>query len=104
MQKISTLTDEMSKDIEAKRDWVRNHYAPESLGEYDTIEGKLILLDTILKSNWIDKEEKVKWQSLGITLGDVFVQDMNFPGFRLKMNMGQIRLFNCPVPQLYFFP
>ena len=78
MQKISDLSSSMIDYIEAKRDWVKHHYTPESLYAYDTIKGKLHLLNIILKSNWIEKNEIAKFQSLGITLGDVIVQDFGF--------------------------
>ena len=78
MQKISSPSEQMTRAIEAKRDWVRNHYTPEALSEYDTVGGKLALLDTILESNWIAKNDTLHLQCLGITLGDAFVQEMNF--------------------------
>ena len=78
MQTVSSLSDNMIKFIEAKRNWVRNHFTPDSIKKYDTIDGKFKLLDTIIKSNWIEKHETAKLQSLGITLGDIIVQDMNF--------------------------
>jgi hypothetical protein len=43
---------------------------------YDTLEGKLRLLDTILKENWIEPNETWKLQSLGITFGDALAQKM----------------------------
>ncbi len=75
MQKVLDVSEEMAKHIEAKRNWVRNHYEPESTSKYDTVSGKLRLLDAILQSDWIDKNETVKLQSLGITLGDIIIQD-----------------------------
>ncbi len=104
MQTISNLTDEMSQDIEAKRDWVRNHYTPESLSEYNTVEGKLALLNTILKSNWIDKEETLKLQSLGITLGDAFVQDMNFNWVQVEDKYGIDPAIQLPGTSILLFP
>ena len=68
----------MAEYIESKRDWVRNHYTFESIDQYKTTNGKLKLIDVILKSDWIEKHEIFKFQSLGITLGDIIVQDLNF--------------------------
>ena len=68
MQNIANLSDEIVKNIEAKRDWVKNHYTPASIHEYDTIDGKLHILDIMLKSGWIEKNEILKLQCLGITL------------------------------------
>jgi hypothetical protein len=78
MQKTSDPSNWMINNIETKRDWVRNHYTSESVNEYNTISGKLHLLDVILSSGWIEKNETVKLQSLGITFGDVLVQEMGF--------------------------
>jgi hypothetical protein len=76
-QKIEALSAEDTARVEKQRDWVRDHYTPESLHLYDTLEGKLRLLDTILKENWIEPTETWKLQSLGITFGDALAQKMN---------------------------
>ncbi|MCE3225563.1 MAG: hypothetical protein K0S32_114 [Bacteroidetes bacterium] len=104
MQKISELTDEMAQSIKAKRDWVRNHYTPENLNEYDSVKGKLTLLDTILKSNWIDKKDKVKLQCLGITLGDTLIQDMNFIWVQVEDEYGTDPAIQLPDTTIILFP
>jgi|SRR6185312_7162709 len=104
MQKISPLSNDMYRDVEAKRDWVRNHYSPESVGEYYSIDGKLNLLDTILKSNWIESKETLKLQSLGITLGDVFVQDMGFSWIQVEDEYGIDPAINLPGTSIILFP
>jgi hypothetical protein len=52
-QKIGLLLAEHSTRLESQRSWVRDHYDPESRHHYDTLEGKLRLLETILEENWI---------------------------------------------------
>ena len=104
MQKVSNLSGEIIKYIETKRDWVRNHYTPEGVSEYDTIAGKLKLLDTILKSNWIEKDEIYKLQSLGITLGDIIVQDMNFIWIEVEDEYGIDPALQLPDTTLILFP
>jgi hypothetical protein len=104
MQKISTLTTEMAQYIEAKRDWVRNHYAPEAIDNYNTVDGKLKLLDTILKSNWIEKDETYKLQSLGITLGDIVVQDMSFVWMEVEDEYGTDPALQLPGTSVILFP
>ncbi len=76
MQQIHSLTEADSADVAAKRDWVRNHYEPNSQHMYETLEGKLRLLDTILSSDWIKPNETLKLQCLGITLGDALAQKL----------------------------
>lgn len=104
MQKILDLTDAMTQDIESKRDWVRSHYAPEDIDKYNSIEGKLILLDTILKSNWIESPETVKLQSFGVTLGDIFVQDMNFNWMQVEDEYGTDPAIQLPDTTILLFP
>jgi hypothetical protein len=104
MQEVYDLSAEIIKYIEAKRTWVKNHYTPESISEYDTINGKLHLLDVILKSSWIEKHETAKLQSLGITLGDVMVQDMNFVWIEVRDEIEITPALNLPDTTLIIFP
>lgn len=104
MQKIIGLTPEMTEYIESKRDWVRNHFTPNAISKYETIEGKLELLDTIIKSNWIEKNETYNLQSLGITLGDVFVQDLNFVWIEVKDEHGTDPALQLPDTTLIIYP
>jgi hypothetical protein len=62
--------------IEAQRTWVREHFEPEARHEYETLVGKLRLLNTIVNEKWVESHETVKLQSLGITLGDALVQEL----------------------------
>jgi len=94
----------MTDFIAAKRTWVKNHYSPETLHEYETVEGKLKLLDTILKSDWIEKNETVKLQSLGITFGDVIVQDLNFLWIEVEDEYGIDPALILPNTTLILFP
>ncbi len=104
MQKTRDMTDEMANYIESKRDWVRNHYAPETVDRYNTVDGKLHLLDVVLKSDWIEKHETVKQQSLGITFGDVIVQDMNFEWIEVEDEKGSSPALRLPDTTLIIFP
>lgn len=87
-----------------KGDWVRNHYAPEAQNEYNTVAGKLNLLDAIIKSSWIEKGETYKLQSLGITLGDVIAQDMNFIWIEVQDDYGNDPALQLPDTTLILFP
>ncbi len=87
-QVIRELSDEMINRLESQRDWVRNHYTPDSITKYETIEGKLNLLDVIIKSDWIQKNETYKLQCLGISLGDIIVQDLKFRWIEVEDNYG----------------
>lgn len=73
-QELHTLSEEDIYDLEAKRRWVRGHYEPHAEDRYQTLEGKLNLLHTIISNNWIEPSETIKLQCLGITFGDALEQ------------------------------
>jgi hypothetical protein len=75
-QKIGPLSAMDTSRLESQRSWVRNHYDPAARHQYDTLEGKLRLLETILRENWIRPNETSKLQSLGIALGDALAEEM----------------------------
>lgn len=104
MQKISSQSAEMIKDCEAKRNWVKEHYIDESVSKYETTEGKLHLLDTILKSGWIEKNETLKLQCLGITLGDIFVQDMGCDWIEIADEYGIDPALKVPDTSIILYP
>ena len=103
-QIIREISDEMKLRIEAQRDWVRNHYDSDSLAKYDSFDGKLELLDIIIKSNWIEKDEKYKLQCLGITIGDALVQGLNFTWIEVEDEYGTDPALKLDDTSLILFP
>ena len=103
-QEIFPVSHAMAQDIEAKRNWVKNHYTSESKSEYDTVEGKLQLLDIILKSGWIEKDEILKLQCLGITLGDAFAQGLSLEWIGVKDAFGIDPALQLPNTSIIIYP
>ena len=75
-QKIDALSADDVARVEKQRAWVRDHYDAAARHEYETVEGKLRLLDTIVRSKWTEPSETWKLQSLGIAFGDALAQKM----------------------------
>lgn len=75
-QKIETPTPDDSSRLEKQRSWVRDHFEEAARHRYETVEGKLRLLSTILRANWIARNETYKLQCLGIAFGDALAQQM----------------------------
>jgi uncharacterized protein DUF3806 len=73
-QKFEPLNRDDIADLEAKRTWVRGHYEEAARHKYDTLDGKLRLLDAILRNKWIVPDETLKLQCLGVTFGDALAQ------------------------------
>lgn len=61
----------------------------EARHQYETIEGKLRLLDTIVRSGWIEPTETWKLQSLGITFGDAVAQKMGLSWVAVEDEYGR---------------
>jgi hypothetical protein len=74
---------------------VRQHFTPETEHLYEQFDQKLRLLDTIIKNRWIEATETIKLQSLGITLGDAFVQKMGFEWIAVEDEGGRVFLRCC---------
>jgi hypothetical protein len=78
----------MLAGMEAQRMWVRGHFMPESTWKYELLEGKLYLLDGILKRGWIESHETWKLQSLGIVFGDALVQKLDLQWVEVEDEFG----------------
>lgn len=89
MQQIHTPSESDSAEVEKKRDWVRNHFEPAALHEYESLEGKLRLLDTILSNDWIEATETLKLQCLGITFGDALAQELGMKWVMVEDEYGR---------------
>ena len=67
-QKIEPLDSRDLAHLEAKRDWVRGHYDEAARHQYETLEGNLRLLETILGNRWIeptaeDEADRDRWNN-----------------------------------------
>ncbi|GMO70499.1 MAG: hypothetical protein Ta2A_19110 [Treponemataceae bacterium] len=76
-QIIREMSEEMAQRIEKQRNWVKEHYDQESRYKYDTIDGKLHLLQGIIDNEYYGKNDTMELQSLGITFGDALSQQLS---------------------------
>jgi Domain of unknown function (DUF3806) len=88
-QKIEPLNVDDLAHLEAKRKWVREHYDEAARHKYETLEGKLILLDTILRNKWIEPTETLKLQCLGIAFGDALAQKLGLQWVAVEDGCGR---------------
>jgi hypothetical protein len=103
-QIIRELSDELIFRLESQRTWVRDHYENNAVEIYNTLDGKLELLDFIIKSNWIAKTEKYKLQCLGVTLGDALVQELEFKWIEIEDEYGNDPAIKYKDTSLILFP
>jgi hypothetical protein len=78
-QKYLSLTETDIQRIEAQRAVVEKYIGDhDSRQKYKTAAGKLGILRALVKGKVFRPEQTYELQSMGVVLGDVFVQDMGF--------------------------
>ena len=103
-QKIESFSADDAHRVEKMRSWVRDHYDPDSGDQYDSLEGKLRLIDTIIRSGWIEPTETLKLQCLGIAFGDVLVQSMGLRWVAVEDEYGRDPALRDDSKTTLFFP
>src|SRR3546814_18155897 len=88
-QKFEGFSAEEAAHIEKQRGWVRDHYDEEARDKYQSVQGKLRLLDTIVKCDWLEHHETWKMQSLGVTFGDILAQMQNLDWVMVEDDEGR---------------
>lgn len=71
---ITPLTDEDRVYLDRLRTWLRGHFKEGEQAKYDQIEGKLFVVDAIIKNNWFDRKQPSQLQALGVGIGDALAQ------------------------------
>jgi hypothetical protein len=103
-QKIEPLSADDAAHIGVQRTWVRDHYTKDARDDYDTVEGKLRLLDMIIRSAWIEPDETWKLQSLGIAFGDALAQRMVLQWVAVEDQYGRDPALQDPGTTTIVFP
>jgi len=77
-QTLSALTDADEQRLGVQRAVVPRYLDDDGRKKYETAAGKLGTLRALLEANVFRADQTYELQSMGIVLGDVFVQDMGF--------------------------
>ena len=88
-QTKSALTDGDQNRLEEQRAVVTRHLDEDGLKKYETAPGKLGTLRALLNAGVFPPEQTYELQSMGIVLGDVFVQDMGFHWIMVEDEYGR---------------
>lgn len=103
-EKIEDFNADDKAHIEKQRNWVRDHYDEDARHKYESIEGKLRLLDTIVGSGWIEPHETWKLQSLGVTFGDILVQLLHLEWVMVEHDQGRDPAVRVPERTILVYP
>jgi hypothetical protein len=88
-QKMEALSDDDTRRVEQQGTRVRDHYDPDARDQYQTIKGKLRLLDTIISSGWIESTETWKLQSRAIAFGNALAEKMGLSWVAVEDEYGR---------------
>lgn len=78
-QKISNLTNQDSASLIQQRAVIEKHLSKDDLKtKYLTPAGKLGVLRALIDAKIFSKSQTYELQSMGVVLGDAFVQEMGF--------------------------
>jgi membrane associated rhomboid family serine protease len=74
-QRLAYLSTADVLQMESQREWVREHYQPEARDKYDSVSGKLGILNAILNRASSKPFEPEQQRSVEIAFGDALVQE-----------------------------
>ena len=88
-QTLSPLTDADQQRLSEQRAVVTRYLDGDGLTKYETAAGKLGTLRALLAANVFRSDQTYELQSMGVVLGDVFVQDMGFHWLMIEDEYGR---------------
>lgn len=91
-------------NLDEARTWVKGHFTDSADEEYSSIDGKLRVLDTILRNKWVEPTETVKLQWLGVAFGDAIAQALVLEWVVVNDEYGRSVALNWPGTSLYVYP
>ncbi len=103
-QTISALTDSDLQRLDEQRSVVTQYLDDEGLEKFKTEPGKLGTLRAILDANLFSPEQTYELQSMGIVLGDVFVQHMGFHWIIVEDEYGRDPAIRYQETSVILFP
>ncbi len=103
-QTISALTDGELKRLEEQRAVVTRYLDDDGLKKYETAPGKLGTLRAIMNAEVFSPEQTYELQSMGVVLGDVFVQDMGFHWIVIEDEHGRDPAIKFQSTSVILFP
>ena len=103
-QTIEPLSEDDTQRVEQQRTWVRDHYDEGVRENYETIEGKLRVIQAILDNRWVQPTETWKLQSLGIAFGDAVHQRLGMEWVMVADDIGRDPALRLPNSTIIVFP
>jgi hypothetical protein len=104
-QKILPLTATDEQRLEKQRQVITQYLSPEDLKtKYPTAAGKLGTLRALLTARLFSPKQTYELQSLGVVLGDVFIQDLGFHWVMVEDEHGKAPAIRYQETSILLFP
>ena len=103
-QSVSALTDADLERLEEQRAVVTRYLDEDNLKKYATAAGKLGTLRALLNAAVFAPEQTYELQSMGVVLGDAFVQQMGFHWVIVEDDSGRDPAIKCRDTSVILFP
>ena len=103
-QALSPLTGADEQRLSEHRAVVTRYLDEDGRTKFETAAGKLGTLRALLDANVFRSEQTYELQSMGIVLGDVFVQDMGFHWLIVEDQYGRDLAIRYPETSVILFP
>ena len=95
-EKVSALSAGDLTYFEALRDWLRAHFKQEDRDKYNDLNGKLFLVDHIVKNNLFDRNAESQMQALGVGLGDALAQKLGMEWVIVEADNERFPMLSLP--------
>jgi hypothetical protein len=104
-QKVTTLTEADQKRLQDQRAVIEKFLPDDSSRQnYKKVAGKLGIIRAILDRNLFKPAQTYELQSLGIVLGDAFVQDLKMEWVMVEDEHGRDPAVRLPGTNIILFP
>jgi hypothetical protein len=103
-QQVSSPTADDLALLENWRDWTRGHFASEAAEKYNSVAGKLRLIQAVLDAGWVNRTEGDKLRCLGVTLGDAIAQKMQMEWVIVEDDSGRDPALRFPGTTVIAYP
>jgi hypothetical protein len=86
-EKVSALLEDDLAYLEALRNWLRGHF--DDRDKYDELNGKLAVVDHVLRDNLLDRNVEAQMHALGVALGDALAQKLGMQWVIVEDDFGR---------------
>jgi hypothetical protein len=100
MGKATPLSDADLAIFEDLRGWLRAHLNEEHREKYGELEGKLFLVDHILRNNLFDRNAEWQMHALGVGLGDALAQKLGMEWVIVEADGRRVPVLRLPKTSL----